>query len=170
MFGLSWEQLILILMAALFLLGPERIPGAVKWVLDSLRKLRTMAAGAQDQFRNEMGVELEDLRSQIRELQSLKELDELRQLRALNPRKIVGDTLLGEEFSGGVTGFLGLDKNAANPNPANTAQPNIAASPAVDSAAAQPWIPPHPQTTPESMTGELGGSPQPSIYFDDEGT
>lgn len=113
MFGLSWDQIILILLAALFLLGPERIPTAIKWVMDSLRKVRTMAAGAQDEFRSQMGSEMDELRKQISELQSLKELKELRDLRDLDPRRMIGKNLLGDEFSGGVKGFLGLDGASA---------------------------------------------------------
>ncbi len=108
MFGLSWDQLILILLAALFLLGPERIPTAVKWVMESLRKVRTMAAGAQEELRSQIGPELDELRRQVAELQSLKEFGELRALRELNPKTIIGKNILGEEFSGGVSGFLGL--------------------------------------------------------------
>lgn len=108
MFGLSWDQIILILLAGLFLLGPERIPTAIKWLMDSLRKLRTFAAGAQSEMRSQLGPELDELRRQIAELQSLKELKELRELRDLDPRRVVGKTLLGDEFSGGVKGFLGL--------------------------------------------------------------
>jgi sec-independent protein translocase protein TatB len=110
MFGLSWEQIILILLAALFLLGPERIPVALKWGMESLRKLRTMAAGAQEELRSQVGPELEELRRQVAELQSLKEIGELRALRDLNPRTMIGKNILGDEFSGGITGFLGLNK------------------------------------------------------------
>lgn len=109
MFGLSWDQIILILLAALFLLGPERIPTAVKWVMESLRKVRTMAAGAQEELRSQIGPELDELRRQVAELQSLKELNELRALRDLNPRNIIGKQILGDQFSGGVSGFLGLN-------------------------------------------------------------
>lgn len=109
MFGLSWEQIILILLAALFLLGPERIPVATRWLIDSLRKLRTMAAGAQAQMQSQLGPEIEELRRQVAELQSLKEVGELRALRELDPRRMVGKGLLGDQFSGGVTGFLGLN-------------------------------------------------------------
>jgi sec-independent protein translocase protein TatB len=49
------------------------------------------------------------LRRQVAELQSLKEIGELRALRELNPRTIIGKNILGDEFSGGVTGFLGLN-------------------------------------------------------------
>jgi sec-independent protein translocase protein TatB len=109
LFGLSWDQIILIVLAGLFLLGPERIPTAMKWLMESLRKLRTFAAGAQSEMRSQLGPELDELRRQIAELQSLKELKELRELRDLDPRRMVGKTLLGDEFSGGVKGFLGLN-------------------------------------------------------------
>lgn len=109
MFGLSWDQIFLILLAGLFLLGPERIPTAIKWLMDSLRKVRTFAAGAQTEMRSQLGPELDELRRQIAELQSLKELKELRELRDLDPRRMVGKSLLGDEFAGGMKGFLGLD-------------------------------------------------------------
>lgn len=112
MFGLSWDQIILVLLAALFLLGPERIPGAIHWIFDGLRKVREMASGAQSKMRSEMGPELDELRRQVAELQSLKELQELRQLRDLDPRRMVGKSVLGDEFSGGVKGFLGLQDDA----------------------------------------------------------
>ena len=119
MFGLSWEQIFIILLVGVFLLGPERIPVAVQWVTGSLRKVRTMAAGAQAQLRTEIGPELDELRRQIAELQSLKEVQDLRELRDLHPRRIIGRNILGDEFSGGLTGLLGLgDKTAAaTPNP-----------------------------------------------------
>ena len=109
MFGLSWDQIILILLAALFLLGPERIPTALKWIMDSLKKVRSFAAGAQSEMRSQLGPELDELRRQIAELQSLKEIKELRELRELDPRRMVGKTILGDEFSGGMKGFLGLN-------------------------------------------------------------
>lgn len=108
MLGLSWDQIILVLLAALFLLGPERIPTAIKWLMDSLRKARTFAAGAQSEMRSQLGPELDELRRQIAELQSLKEVKELKELRDLDPRRLIGKSLLGEEFSGGIKGFLGL--------------------------------------------------------------
>lgn len=123
MFGLSWDQIILIVLAGLFLLGPERIPTAIKWLMDSLRKVRTFAAGAQTEMRSQLGPELDELRRQIAELQSLKELKELRELRDLDPRRMVGKTLLGDEFAGGVKGFLGLDAAADGSGAATNADP-----------------------------------------------
>jgi len=37
MFGLSWAQIGIILLVGVFVLGPERIPTAVTWVMSSLR-------------------------------------------------------------------------------------------------------------------------------------
>jgi sec-independent protein translocase protein TatB len=168
LFGLSWDQIILILLAALFLLGPERIPTAIKWLMDSLRKVRSFAAGAQSEMRSQLGPELDELRRQIAELQSLKEIQELRQLRELDPRKMVGKNLLGSEFSGGISGFLGL----------NGEGPDAAASAA--SAAAQPvspaGVPPAATTvpaenppattlapnTPPAVTSSTPSSPEPA--------
>lgn len=136
MFGLSWDQIILILLAALFLLGPERIPTAIKWLMDSLRKVRTFAAGAQSEMRSQLGPELDELRRQIAELQSLKEIKELKELRDLDPRRMVGKGLFGEEFSGGMKGFLGL----AGDGP-DTATDTAAAPPAAAPAASVTAVP-----------------------------
>ncbi len=111
MFGMSWSEIVIILAVGMFVLGPERIPVAVKWVGSTLRTVRTMAAGAQEQLRGEFGPELEELRRQVADLQSLKEIQELRTLRDLNPRSLIQKNLLGEEFSGGMAGFLGLNQN-----------------------------------------------------------
>lgn len=121
MFGLSWTQIGIIVVIGVFLLGPERIPTAVTWVTSTLRKVRGMAVGAQAELRKEIGPEMEELRRQIAELQSLKEIQELRELRDLHPKRIIGRNLLGDEFSGGVSGFLGLkDQPAAAETTAST--------------------------------------------------
>jgi sec-independent protein translocase protein TatB len=108
MFGLSWAQLGIIVLVGAFVLGPERIPTAVTFVTGSLRKVRTMAAGAQAGLRSEIGPELDQPRRQVADLQSLKEVQELRDLRNLHPKNFIGKSLLGPELSGGVSGFLGF--------------------------------------------------------------
>jgi sec-independent protein translocase protein TatB len=115
MFGLSWAQIGIILLVGVFVLGPERIPTAVTWVMTSLRKLRTMAAGAQAELRKEIGPELDELRRQVADLQSLKEIQELRELRDLHPKRLIGKGILGDEFSGGISGFLGMTDNGSAP-------------------------------------------------------
>lgn len=116
MFGLSWGQIAIIVLVGVFVLGPERIPTAVTWVMTSLRKVRTMAAGAQAELRREIGPELDELRRQVADLQSLKEFQELRDLRELHPKRLIGKNILGDEFSGGISGFLGLNETAGTAN------------------------------------------------------
>jgi sec-independent protein translocase protein TatB len=147
LFGLSWDQIILILLAALFLLGPERIPTAIKWLMDSLRKLRTFAAGAQSEMRSQLGPELDELRRQIAELQSLKEIKELKELRDLDPRRLVGKSLLGDEFSGGVKGFLGLTGEGPDAAGSDAAGPQSAAAPTTTPSAVAPPATPSPAST-----------------------
>jgi sec-independent protein translocase protein TatB len=125
-FGLSWGQISIIVLVGVFVLGPERIPTAVRWVTDGLRKLRTMAAGAQAQLNREIGPELDELRRQIADLQSLKEIQELRDLRDLHPKRLIGNTILGEEFAGGgIGGFLGLTGAGATKGGSPSGQPPV---------------------------------------------
>jgi len=151
MFGLSWGQIAIIVLVGVFVLGPERIPTAVNWSMTSLRKVRTMAAGAQAELRKEIGPELEELRRQVADLQSLKEIQELRDLRDLNPRRLIGKNILGDEFSGGITGFLGLNEPLVGRGSATSAaaDPTAAMTGSADSAesgqrngAAPPHLPP----------------------------
>jgi sec-independent protein translocase protein TatB len=132
MFGLSWGQIAIIVLVGVFVLGPERIPTAVTWVMSMLRKARTMAAGAQEELRREIGPEIEELRRQVADLQSLKELQDLRDLRDLHPKRLIGKNILGDEFSGGMTGFLGLN------NPVKEASPGPGAVPPPPATAATP--------------------------------
>ncbi len=115
MFGMSWGEIIIVITVGMFVLGPERIPVAVKWVGSTLKTVRTMAAGAQEQLQGEFGPELEELKRQIADLQSLKEIQELRTLRDLNPRSLITKNILGEEFSGGFSGLLGLNQTTGTP-------------------------------------------------------
>ena len=165
MFGLSWEQIFIILLVGVFLLGPERIPVAVQWVTGSLRKVRDVAAGAQAQLRTEIGPELDELRRQISELQSLKEVQELRDLRDLHPRRIIGRNILGDEFSGGLTGMLGLKDQ---PKPAAAAAPAPADSPVVATDSAAPSAPAVPAPATPAPTLAFGTRVDPP--FDPDAT
>lgn len=161
MFGLGWEQIIVILLVGLFLLGPERIPTAVQWVVSTLRKVKTTAAGAQAQLRTEIGPELDELRRQIAELQSLKEIQELRDLKDLHPRRIIGRNILGDEFSGGLSGVLGLNSPPVNPVTA----PDPAPAAEMPAASAFDAAPDHAGEKPVSAGGpgeHFGSHPFPA--------
>ena len=90
MFGLSWTQIGIVVVVGVFLLGPERIPTAVRFVVDGATKARGMLAGAQDGLRREIGPELDELRRQVAELQSLREMVNLREF---HPQRLLGDAL-----------------------------------------------------------------------------
>ncbi|MET3803473.1 sec-independent protein translocase protein TatB [Nakamurella sp. UYEF19] len=123
---MSWPEIIIILAVGMFVLGPERIPVAVKWVGSTLKTVRTMAAGAQEQLRGEFGPEIDELRRQVEELQGLKEIQDLRKLRDLNPRAMIQKNILGEEFSGGIGGFLGLNQAAETTGSGVAEEPAVA--------------------------------------------
>lgn len=76
----------ILLVAALVILGPERLPGAVRWTTRSLRQVRDYASGATSQLKEELGPEFDELR---------KPLAELNELRNMSPRAAVTKHLLG---------------------------------------------------------------------------
>lgn len=80
--NLSWGHLLVVAMAALFVLGPQRLPEAVAWLGQTIRQVRQFAGGARAQLQREMGPELD---TQREPLQALHE--PLRELRALDPRR-----------------------------------------------------------------------------------
>jgi Tat protein translocase TatB subunit len=97
MFGLSWAQLAIIAVVGAFVLGPERIPTAAAWAVTTLRKVRTSVTGAQAGLLRDLGPEIEELRRQIAELQSLTTMADLRTLpEDLDPRRWVDAPALGE--------------------------------------------------------------------------
>jgi len=121
MFGLSWAEIVIILTVGVFVLGPERIPVAVRWVSETARKLRGMASNAQADLQREIGPELEELRRQIADIKATQEFQDLKSLRDVNPRRFIQKNVLGDQFSGGVTGFLGLSGDGSPAQQANAA-------------------------------------------------
>ncbi len=82
--------MVILLVAALVILGPERLPGAVRWTTRSLRQVRDYASGATTQLKQELGPEFDDLR---------KPLADLNELRGMTPRAVVTKHLLGGDDS-----------------------------------------------------------------------
>ncbi|HVU73113.1 MAG TPA: sec-independent translocase [Mycobacteriales bacterium] len=64
MLGLSIEKLAVLMLIAVILVGPDRLPGLVREAAQLLRKLRRMADDATRDLREEMGPEFADLRPQ----------------------------------------------------------------------------------------------------------
>ena len=73
--SLDFDRLFLLLVAALVVLGPERLPAAIQWVSRILRQARDQINRAADHARTEFGPEFADIRDDIREpLATLAEL------------------------------------------------------------------------------------------------
>lgn len=80
----------ILLVAALVILGPERLPGAVRWTTRSLRQVRDYASGATAQLKQDLGPEFEELR---------KPLADLNELRGMSPRTVITKHLLNGDDS-----------------------------------------------------------------------
>lgn len=75
------EKLLLIGVIALFLIGPDRLPGYSAQFGRLVRRLRDMASGAKDRMRDELGPDYDDL--------DWKKLDP----RQYDPRRIIREAL-----------------------------------------------------------------------------
>ncbi|KAB7761734.1 MULTISPECIES: Sec-independent protein translocase protein TatB [Mycobacteriaceae] len=73
MFGnIGWGEMLVLVIAGLVILGPERLPGAIRWTAGSLKQVREYLSGATSQLRQDLGPEFEDLRQPLSELQKLR--------------------------------------------------------------------------------------------------
>lgn len=78
--SIGWVEILVIVVAGLFILGPERLPSAAAWLGRTIRQVREYATGARDQLKQEMGPEFEQLR---------KPLEDLRELRNFDPKRAI---------------------------------------------------------------------------------
>ena len=72
MFNIGWGEMLVLVVVGLLVLGPERLPGAIRWTADALRQARDYVNGATSNLREELGPEFEDLREPLAELQKLR--------------------------------------------------------------------------------------------------
>ncbi|MBB2894459.1 preprotein translocase subunit TatA [Flexivirga oryzae] len=85
MFGISGWELVILLVLAAALIGPERLPEYVSKLRTYIRQARDMAEGAKSQLKDQMGPEFEDI--------NWRAYDP----RQYDPRKIVRDALFDPE-------------------------------------------------------------------------
>lgn len=117
--------MLVLVVVGLVVLGPERLPGAIRWTAGALRQARDYLSGVTHQLREDMGPEFDDLRGHISELQKL---------RGMTPRAALTKHLLDGDDSI----FTGdFDKPAPD-----TPSVKPVVSGAGDSAAQQPDRPP----------------------------
>jgi sec-independent protein translocase protein TatB len=109
--SIGWAEILILVLAGLFILGPERLPGAAAAMGRGVRKVREYATGAREQLRNEMGDDFDELR---------KPLQDLQQLRNFDPRRAVTRHLFDDvEVPNGAT----TKPNGHTPPPTPTPQP-----------------------------------------------
>ena len=70
--NLSWEHILVLVVVGLVILGPERLPGAIRWTSNALRQARDYLSGVTNQLREDIGPEFDDLRGPLSELQKLR--------------------------------------------------------------------------------------------------
>jgi sec-independent protein translocase protein TatB len=95
-FDISFTELLVLAAAGLFILGPERLPGAAAWVGRTIRQVRGYATGAREQLRSQMGPEFDQLRQPLEDLRSLRDLD---------PRRAVNWNLLNDNLLKDIDGI-----------------------------------------------------------------
>jgi sec-independent protein translocase protein TatB len=118
MFGnVGWGEMLVLVVAGLVILGPERLPGAIRWTSGALRQARDYISGATSQLREDLGPEFDDLR---------QPLSELNKLRGMTPRAALTKHLLDGDDSI----FTGkFDKPVSSPAPEATTPTVKAAEP-----------------------------------------
>lgn len=134
--SVGWGEIMVLIVAGLFILGPERLPSAAAWVGKTIRQVKEYASGAREQLRGELGPEFEELR---------KPLDELRGLRNFNPKAAASRALFDDGPAEKPNGF------APGPNLTKsngvTPQPHPATGPAPESLARNERPPIDPDAT-----------------------
>ena len=90
MFNIGWGEMLVLVIAGLVILGPERLPGAIRWTSGALRQARDYISGATSQLREDLGPEFDDLR---------EPLAELNKLRGMTPRAALTKHLLDGDDS-----------------------------------------------------------------------
>ncbi|GAC56763.1 Sec-independent protein translocase protein TatB homolog [Gordonia hirsuta DSM 44140 = NBRC 16056] len=119
--SVGWGEILVLIVLALIILGPERLPDAITWVMQSLRKVRDYATGASKDLQEQMGTDFDSLR------EPLQQLNELRQM---SPRAMVtkhlfdGDSSTLDEIETSVRDSLSISGPApSNPHPPGGATP-----------------------------------------------
>lgn len=111
--NVGWGEMLVLLVVGLVILGPERLPGAIRWTANAARQARDYISAMTSQLREDIGPEFDDLREPLSELQKL---------RGMTPRAALTKHLLdGDDslFTGTLdrSGFDASDGAASEPAP-----------------------------------------------------
>ncbi|RZT84079.1 sec-independent protein translocase protein TatB [Pseudonocardia sediminis] len=141
--NIGWPEILVLVVAGLFILGPERLPEAAAWVGKTIRQVKEYATGARDHLKNEMGSDFDSLQ---------QPLNDLRSLRNLNPKTAITRTLFSDDdgptkpngYAPGPNGSApnGSAANGASANGASAAPPTAPAAQAPLNSGERPPIDP----------------------------
>ena len=81
--SIGWGEIVVLALAALFIFGPERLPGLAKDAATGLKRVRAAITGIREQVNESLGEDLPELR----------DLD----LRKYHPRTFIRDQLFGDD-------------------------------------------------------------------------
>ena len=122
---IGWGEMLVLVIAGLVILGPERLPGAIRWTAGSLKQVREYLSGATSQLRQDLGPEFEDLRQPLSELQKLRGMTPRA---ALTKHLLDGDDSLLSSLQGELDEVRSAVTDAAAepaPPPEPTAPPHV---------------------------------------------
>lgn len=88
MFDINGWEFIVLLILGIVILGPERLPGYATKLAQLARQLKVMAQNAQEQLKEQMGPEFEEV--------DWKQYDP----RQYDPRRIIREALFGRPDGG----------------------------------------------------------------------
>jgi sec-independent protein translocase protein TatB len=75
MFNVSPVHIAILLLAALFVLGPDRLPSAAAWLGRAIRRVRQYADDTRTHLRSELGEDYDKFREPLQQLNSLRSFD-----------------------------------------------------------------------------------------------
>ena len=127
--NVGWGEMLLLVVVGLVILGPERLPGAIRWTSNTIRQARDYVSGATSQLREDLGPEFDDLRQPLSELQKL---------RGMTPRAALTKHLLDGDDAWLNEAFA---SPAAGPGTSGGEKPHSAPPPAAQPKAVEPLPP-----------------------------
>ncbi len=128
--NVGWGEMLILVVIGLVVLGPERLPGAIRWTSSTLRQARDYISGATSQLRDDLGPEFDDLR---------QPLSELNKLRGMTPRAAITKHLLDGDDS--VFSAFQNPLDAPAEKPVNAIVPPAAAQRSPATPASEPPTP-----------------------------
>lgn len=96
MFNIGWAEFVVLAIAGLFILGPERLPSAAAWLGRTVHQVREYATGAREQLRSELGPEFDEFRKPLEELRGLRGFNGGFSRRGFNPRSAISRHLFDD--------------------------------------------------------------------------